>query len=297
MSRITEFLDVQFPNNSVYPGHLGELLTAYACSGLAPPNLVQQVTSGNEQEFWAHIWEAMLYRHLSDLRFEFRQGGVKKAGQLGPDFGVLHDGKTIWIEAVTPSPEGIPAEYLRPPKVGEVKSGSIPNEQILLRWTSVLKDKRDRLQSYLERGIIADTDCTVVAVNACCLSDFAWNDLGVSRMPFAVEATFPVGPIAVPITADGRIAGEATRTTRRSIQKPNGAPVRTDNFLDARYANVSAIMGCNRKDMLKDLSLTVVHNPLALVPLPREIFGASKEFVADDDGDHYLLWPLSEPAN
>jgi hypothetical protein len=34
--------------------------------------------------------------------------------------------------------------------------------------------------------------------------------------------------------------------------------------------------------MLKPLPLTVVHNPLAGVPLPREIFAATKEYVADD---------------
>jgi hypothetical protein len=221
---------------------------------------------------------------------------VKKAGQLGPDFGVLHEGKTIWIEAVTPAPEGIPPDYLTPPKKGEVKSVSIPYEQMLLRWTSALKYKRDRLQRYLKRGIIAETDYTIVAVNACRLSDFAWNDLGISQMPFAVEATFPVGPIAVPITVDGEITGEAIRTTRRSIQKPNGSHVPTDNFLDPRYGNISAIMGCNQKDMLRDLSLTVVHNPLASVPLPRGMLGASKEFFADDHGDHYVLRPLTESA-
>jgi type I restriction enzyme S subunit len=292
MSAISEFLEGRF--HPSYLAHLGDLLSAYEASGLVPPNLVTQVTSGDEQRLWAHVWEAILYRHLSVLGFRFRGGGVKKAGQLGPDFGVLHEGKTIWIEAVVPSPEGIPADYLRPPRSGEFKSASVPHKEKLLRWTSVLKDKRDRLQWYLERGIINKTDCTVVAINACRLADFAWNDLGISRMPYAVEATFPVGPIAVPIT-DGKIAGEAVRTTRRSIEKPNGASVPTGNFLDLRYGNVSAVLGCNQKDMLKDLSLTVVHNPLARVGLSREILGADKEYVADDEGDRYLLRPLREP--
>jgi hypothetical protein len=42
-------------------------------------------------------------------------------------------------------------------------------------------------------------------------------------------------------------------------------------------------------------ALTVVHNPLAAVSLHREIFGATKEYVADDQGDEYLLRPLREP--
>jgi type I restriction enzyme S subunit len=293
MPAITEFLEGRF--HPSYSAHLGDLLSAYETSGLAPPNLVRQVTSGDEQHLWAHVWEAILYQHLSALGFRFREGGVKKAGQLGPDFGVLHEGKTIWIEAVVPSPEGIPADYLKPPKSGEVKSASVPHQEKLLRWTSVLKDKRDRLQWYLEREIIAETDTTVIAINACRLADFAYNDLGISRMPYAIEATFPVGPIGVPITFDGKIAGDAIRTTRRSIEKQNGVSVPTDNFLDPRYANVGAVLGCNQKDMLKELSLTVVHNPMARIGLPRGILGANKEYVADDQGDRYLLRPLSEP--
>jgi len=53
-------------------------------------------------------------------------------------------------------------------------------------------------------------------------------------------------------------------------------------------------MGTNRRDMTNGtLSLTVVHNPLAITPLPRTPLRADKEYVADDDGeDSYTLRPL-----
>lgn len=296
MSKITNFLAERFPNNPIAPNHFGELLTDYQCSGLPPPNMVQELTKGGDRALWAHIWEAMLFRHLSALGVDLLPSRVKKSGQVGPDFGFVHEGRTIWIEAVVAAPEGIPAEHLRPPRRGEFKVGTVPNREKLLRWTAVLRDKRDKLQLYVERGIIAETDCTVVAVNGTRLWDFPGLDNGISQMPFAVEATFPVGPIAIPISLHGQQAGDPERTTRYSIPKQNGVEVPTANFLDPDYANVSALMGSTRRDMLDgNLWLTLVHNPLARASLPREILGASKEFVADDEGDHYLLRPLHEP--
>jgi type I restriction enzyme S subunit len=220
---------------------------------------------------------------------------VLKAGQQGPDFGLLHEGTTLWVEVIVPAPEGIPPDYLRTPKVGEVIVKSMPHQEILLRWTAALKEKREKFQRYVESGIIAVTEPTVIAINGCRLCDFAIDDHGISQMPFAVEATFPVGPIAVPVSREGRIDGEARRIPRFSIENANGAEVRTDSFLNPLYANVSAVIGTVKWDMLKPLPLTVVHNPLAAVALPTEIFGATKEYVADDQGDEYLLRPLTEP--
>jgi len=66
-------------------------------------------------------------------------------------------------------------------------------------------------------------------------------------------------------------------------------------LINPLYANVSAVIGCVKWDMLKPLPITVVHNPLAAIALPRGILRAIKEYVADDQGDRYLLRPLTEP--
>ena len=295
MTWISKALAERFPNNAVAPAHFGELLAEYESSGLAPPNMRQEVEAG-ERGLRAHIWEAMLYRYFRELGFEFRPNRVLKAGQQGPDFGLLHQGRTIWIEAIVPAPEGIPPEYLEPPKKGIITVKSVPYKEMLLRWTAALKEKREKFQRYIDNAIIAATEPTVIAINGCRLCDFAIDDRGVSRMPLAVEATFPVGPIAVPISPNGRIDGEAQRIPRYSIQNANGAEVPTDSFLNPLYANVSGVIGAVKWDMLKPLPLTVVHNPLAQVPLARAIFRPSQEYVADDHGDHYLLRPW-EPEN
>jgi type I restriction enzyme S subunit len=297
MSRIAAFLARRFPQQSVWQRHFGELLSAYQSSGLADQHLVTEVTSGDDGKLCARVWEAMLYRYLSSLGFEFRKTHMPKSGNPGPDFCVVRKGQTIWIEAVTPASEGIPKGWLSPPKRGECKVRTKPDQEMLLRWTSVLKDKRDKLKSYVERNIVDQNDCTVIAINSCRLSDFARDDLGVSRLPFAVEAVFPVGPLAVPITQEGQPAGEPGNIPRHTVKKPNEKDIPTGNFLDHGYANVSAIIGCYQKDMVNgDLLLTVVHNPLARVPLPRGLFGANREYVADDAGDHYIVRLLSDTS-
>jgi hypothetical protein len=43
------------------------------------------------------------------------------------------------------------------------------------------------------------------------------------------------------------------------------------------------------------ISLTLVHNPLAAIPLPRGILGVEKEYVAEKEGDRYILrWTIRE---
>jgi hypothetical protein len=216
LTLVTDALQKRFPNNATAQAHWGELLTTYQASGLAPPNMPQEVAAG-ERGLRAHIWEAMLYRYLSERGFKFRPSLVTKAGQQGPDFGLLDGARTIWVEAIIPAPEGIPAEFLIPPQRGVVMSRSVPHKEILLRWTAALKEKREKLEGYERNGIISANDPRVIAINGCRLGDWFIDDNGISQMPFAVEATFPVGPIAVPVSRDGRIDGEAVRVPRRSI--------------------------------------------------------------------------------
>jgi hypothetical protein len=289
---ISEFLQQRFPDPE-FSDHYVELLREYLESGLAPPNLTAEIKVG-DRGLYAHIWEAMLYRHLRSLRFEFRQGNVRRAGQRGPDFGIVHEGQTIWIEAIVASPEGIPADYLRPPAPGEFKTGSFPHEQILLRWTSALRDKRVKLQGYVEDAVIAGTEGTVIAINGCRTTG-GYQDNGITQMPFAVEAVFPVGPLAVRVDrSDGRVVGDAYHTARYMIEKPNGASVPTDSFLNPEYANVSAVLGCGRSHMRYGLPLAVIHNPLATIPLLPGILGVDKEYVVDDEGEAYSLRRLNE---
>jgi type I restriction enzyme S subunit len=235
----------------------------------------------------------MLYRHLFALGYSLRNI-VKSSGQHGPDFCFDHEGRTIWIEAVVPAPEGIPAEWLEPPRIGECRVKTMPPEQMLLRCTTAIDAKRNKLDEYRAKGIIAANDCTVVAVNICRLSDWDIDGNGISQLPLVMEAVFSIGPLDVPISRDGKPNGTARHMPRHSIKKENGTDISTGNFLDPLFANMGAVMQGHQKDLFeKTLDLSVIHNPLANNRLPTGLLGARKEFVAEEQGDHYKIRDLA----
>jgi hypothetical protein len=169
--RIAAALHKQFPNNIVAPNHFGDLLTQYAESGLSPPHLVAEIETSDEGKLWSYIWEAMLYRHLSSMSYAL-QKSVTAAGQRGPDFCVEYKGRAIWIEATAPSPEGIAADWLEPPRKGEYRVKTKPDRQRVLRCTSAIDAKQKKFGEYRAKGIVGASDCAVIAVNICRLSDW-----------------------------------------------------------------------------------------------------------------------------
>jgi hypothetical protein len=119
-----------------------EQLTAYAGSGFSPPNLIAELETGDEGKLWSCVWEATLYRHLCLIGYKLRNP-VRKKGQNGPDFCIEREGRTIWIEATVPSPEGIPAEYLALPRKGEYLWKKKPDEPRVLRCTSAISETEE----------------------------------------------------------------------------------------------------------------------------------------------------------
>jgi hypothetical protein len=241
--RIEAVLRRRFPNNDIAPKHFAELLAEYAESGLSAPNLVAEIETEDEGKLWSNIWEAMLYRHLHSTDYTLRNLS-KASGQHGPDFGIDHNGRTIWIDAVVPSPEGIPADWLEPPRPGEkIRVRTKPDSERVLRCTSAVVDKRAKFEKDRAKGIVGPNDCTVIAVNICRLSDIDPDGNGISLFPLVMEAVLPIGPVGVPISRDGKQAGPAQNIPRFSVKKSSGREIYTDSFLDPVFSNVSAAAG------------------------------------------------------
>lgn len=165
-----------------------------------------------------------------------------------------------------------------------------PDQPRVLRCTSAIADKRKKFAEYLAKGIVSASDCTVIAVNICRLSDIDFDGNGISRLPLLLEAVFPVGPLGVSITPEGNLADSAQHTSRYSLQKSSGREIQTANFLDPVFEHVSAVIQRHQADMFqRELSLSTIHNPLARNPLPTGLLGANREFVAKERGSEYLL--------
>ena len=256
--------------------------------------MLSELETGDDGKFWSSVWEAMLFRHFTDLGFALTNRS-KSSGQNGPDFCLSHEGRTIWVEAVVPSPKGIPVGWVEPVMPGEVHARSMPDHPRVLRCTSAIADKHLKFTRYRSGGIVHEDDCAVIAVNICRLSDFDVDGNGISQLPLSLEAVFPLGPLGVPLTAEGELAGEVMHTPRFEVQKASGVDVSTANFLNPAYAGISAVLQGHQRDVFdRRLVLAEIHNPLASNKLPVELFGACKEFVATEDGGAYQLRNIAQ---
>jgi hypothetical protein len=287
--RVADVLGRQFPNHKIALRHYGQLLIEYVEAGIGPPHIMDELETGEVQKLWACIWEAMLYRHLRAQGYE-PKGVTKRTGQHGPDFRVEHAGYTIWIEAVVPGPNGIPPDYLAAPVLGGgIRVKTKPDSERILRCTSVINTKRAKFDEYRAKGIIGANDCTVIALNICRLSDWDPDGNGISRYPLSMEAVFPVGPLAVPVTHDGMIDAPMHNTHRSAVPNAKGKEIEAAYFLTPTFAGVSAVIQAHQRDMHEKLILSTIHNPLAVNKLPAGLFGASKEFVLKERDDEYQI--------
>jgi hypothetical protein len=290
--RVLAFLDKKFPNAPHYKASIVALWEKYAALGLPNAHFVSELTSGKKEVMFQRVWEMMLARHLDALGYSIT------TSDEGPDFRIEHEGQTIWIEAVCPEPKGIPQDWLEGPKPGEFKVGSVPHTEVLLRWTAAIKEKSEKLQTYRKNGIVAANDAYVIAVNGCQLGALPLGH-GVSQFPYALEAVYPAGPIAIAVDRTTGSFGQPFVSNRPKVDTAKGKPVPTTLFLDQANAGISAVVAYSR-DRSEDplLPLDVVHNHYASTPIRKQILGPQiEEWVAEPDGQGGIEVKKLAPAD
>lgn len=288
---IENFLQRRYPGSGrrqVWRDELANACNSFVKSGLADAKFTQELCSGSEQKFWSCVSEALLAEHL-------RKAGLDPAPSRGggPDFLVVENRRKIWIEVICPEPIGVPSEWLT------IESGNVvdfPHEQIILRWTSAIKEKAEKLigstdgsvKGYIEKGIVKPEDAYVIAVNGRQLRKGPFPALfGISQFPFAVEAVFAVGPYQIQINRNTLEQIDAGYQHRPLISKPKGAPVPAYTFLDVRFQPISAIWAVDvdgTSVIGNSEPMAVIHNPNALNPIPIGLLPAHDEYVATPIG-------------
>jgi hypothetical protein len=141
------------------------------------------------RKVWQRVWEMQIGSHLLHLGYEV------SSPVHGPDFRFKAGDLTVWVEAVSPAPRGIPLEWFAFPAEGVGTTYETPNDQMLLRWTHAFKTKRAKFEKYAPVGITAPSEACVIAINGSQLSGFWQDSNGVSLLPWPVEVVFPVGPV------------------------------------------------------------------------------------------------------
>lgn len=287
---IESFLLQRYPGSGRQQKVREEIANAcneFVKSDLADVEFTTELCSGSEQKYWSCVSEALLAVRLRNvgLNPEPSHGG-------GPDFLLIEKERKIWIEVICPEPKGVPLDWLN----SELGSVNFPHEQILLRWTSAIKEKAEKLIGnldgtnigYIEKGIVASEDAYVIAVNGRQMRNGKFPSLlGISQFPFAVEAVFAVGPYQISIDRNTLKQTGAEHQHRPLISKLKGAPVPAYTFLDERFQSISAIWAVDvdgTSAIGNSEPMAVIRNPNADNPIPIGFLPAHDEYVATPIG-------------
>lgn len=271
----------------------------FTASGLADSKFESELISGDESKFWSSLSEAMVYQRLRHAALPLREN----VG-IGPDFLLMHGSQRVWVEVICPAPSGLPSHWTTVP---DLVGGSVPHTEILLRWTSAIKDKTEALvgsfdgkrKGYLAKSVVAKDDIYVIAVNGGRLRHGPFPALhGISQFPYAAEAVFPIGAMQIHISRTTLKSVGQGYELRYSISKHNQSQVSTQAFLDTNSRSVSAVwaLDLNGGTVIGNIEQSaVIHNPLADNPLPHKFFQAEEEYWAvRSDSDEYTFCRIPE---
>jgi type I restriction enzyme S subunit len=212
---------------------------------------------------------------------------MQKTRNRGPDICLRHNNSYIWIEAVAPGPgRGLdavpPYEFGIPAKV--------PEEQILLRYTSAIKEKYEVYQKYIENNVISSSAPYIIAVNGGKIPYSFMTDV----IPRIIKAVLPIGPYSMTINLETSEIISSEYSYRPEIEKRLGNPVPTNVFLDKKYAGISGVLFSNilvtNADDTKVKDFIFFHNRDANNYLPKGWLKLGHEYWLEDDRLGDRIW-------
>ncbi|CAO3429332.1 hypothetical protein [Azospirillum doebereinerae] len=259
---------------------------------LADPHFAVELCGGDESRFAQRVWEMLVADRLMSAGFNV------SSADKGPDFLVEKDGKKIWVEAIAPDigdgPNRLPNSYISPKDSEEI---DIPYQQILLRWTAAISEKRKKYIDFIESGVIEVSDPYVIAINSCLLGRNGF--IGASQYPAIVEVLFSVGPVSFIIDRETGEKFDNGRSYRPSVENKNKSDVSTSIFVRPDYSGISAIIATHiPPDDPTNLSNWVtVCNPHATHTLPPGWLGTGDSYVMRNEDDLIKIIQYQQTGN
>ena len=207
------------------------------------------------EDLWVDFQEYADDNFLTEFQLHFHQRwfemyltvSLKQAGldivdgyrNSGPDLLALADGKRLWIEAVCAGKgdQGTPDCV---PGIKPNVARDIPLRQYILRLRSSLEAKNNKLQQYIQNGIILPDDLTVIAINGGEIPFFpVYMDECIQMSVYGLDV-FSVFVLANGPT--GKVAS-IQRGSCASIAKSSGASVDVQCFIDGSMSHISVLLG------------------------------------------------------
>jgi hypothetical protein len=238
------------------------------------PSLPDRARAAFQQCFW----ELYLTAILLDQNLPVVATANRRFRSKGPDIQV--GDVTAWFEAIAPT-AGTGQDAV--PGLSFDDCREVPDDQFKLRLASALSEKLRKYQHYLKNNIVTPAEPFVIAINAAAIS-YATLE---TPMPRILGVLFPFGYEIVNLNLKTGQCEHSYFARRDHITKSNGADVRTIFFENETSRAISAVV-YSFVDAVTIPSrlgadLRVIHNPLALAPLPRGFLGVGTENWRDGD--------------
>lgn len=230
-------------------------------------------------DFAARFWEMDLTVSLIE------QGLNVVCPKPGPDICLKNTDQNVWIEAISPN-KGCGVDEV--PEVKESVAHNVPNDKIILRYTSAIAEKFTKYERYIKKKIISEDEPYVIAINGCQIP-YARPDFDPPRI---VRSVFPIGPEYVSFSKKSLKTVDNGFQFRKSVKKEIGTDIMINHFTEPKFSGISAILfSCsdcfNRPEEGNDW--VMVHNPYAKNPLVKEWITCDKEYTATLSDDSYTL--------
>jgi hypothetical protein len=243
---------------------------------LGDPGFNKEFLDGDNAKFQQRYWELLLADHLTKIGLNVTRN------ESGADFKLELDGKTIWVEAVAPTPSDDIVEYYQ----DELRNrgGWHQADIFYLRWTQAISEKVNKFRTYIDRGRVDPTDVCIIAVNWGLLGSLGMT--GKSDHPVAVDVLFGAGAEYAVIESSSMTIVEQGYRREPTTTKKNGKLVSKRFFLDVGVKHISAVLTSGSVPEMH-LPFVTIHNPLAHNPLQRGTLSADCEYHAENYGRYF----------
>jgi hypothetical protein len=243
------------------------------------------------RHFDAKFWEMYLAYGL-----HMQWATLQPTSPMGPDImlsGLTHP---VWVEATAALKGDGPDQV---PEMQLYTLQEVPSEALILRYRNRIDEKFQKLQTYLAKGVMQESDPYIIAINGCSLPFGSLEP----EIPRIVQALFGFGNLVVTIDRTTMQWGSSYYEYRPEIKKKEGKPVTTNIFRDPTYEGISAVLFClsdvwNRppNDAQVGLNFQLIHNPLAKNEIPHQWLKCGREFWLEDDQLVTKDWYKEHPS-
>ena len=238
------------------------------------------------------FWVLQLaYTVKSNGKTLMERGRLGYENNKGPDL-FAEDDPGIWMEAVAVG-RGTGPDALKRYEAKEPVYNYDP-DPVVLRLRSVIKDKSEKIQSYITDGIIKPSQATVIAISGVSLPPHCSSGI---YPPEIVRAVYPVNNQVLQLNRETMAVTDSHFEYRDRVYKKNGADVATDIFMDPNFSHISAVLfgesGWVYPLIPPGAEFKLVHNSMEATPLPDGWFPGDKYWWRD--GERH--WTLERRRN